>query len=183
MVFRAGFREALDDFGKDARLELGSAEVIEEEQRLGAEHGDVVHAMIDQILADGVVSVQCEGDFELGANSIDAGDEHRLFVPLCVEREEAAEPADFAQHFTAMRGREQLRKCGFDAVAEQVILGRHPVGGLAAPGVGGDVVALRAQERRDGFGLRDGQGVDDAGAVEVTQMVRQPGEAMRIRRQ
>ena len=49
-VFRAGAGEALDDVGEDARLQLAGAEVIEEEQRLGAEHGDVVDAMVDEVL-------------------------------------------------------------------------------------------------------------------------------------
>jgi len=41
-VFRARPREALDDFGEDVRFEFAGAEVIEEEQRLGAEHGEGV---------------------------------------------------------------------------------------------------------------------------------------------
>ena len=72
MVFRAGAGEALDDVGENVRLQLAGAEVIEEEQRLRAEHGDVVDAMVHEVRADGVVLVHREGDFELGADAVHA---------------------------------------------------------------------------------------------------------------
>ena len=70
--------------------------------------------MIDEIFAYRVVTSGRKCYFELGADPIDTGDKHRLFVLLGVERKQAAEAADFTQHFTAMSGSEQLRKCGFD---------------------------------------------------------------------
>ena len=59
-----------------------------------------------------------EGDLELGADAIHAGDEHRLAVFRDVQREQAAEAADLAEHLGPMRGREQLRQSGFDLVAQ-----------------------------------------------------------------
>src|SRR5439155_17185885 len=49
-VLRAGQGKAFDDVIEDARFELPGAGVIEKKERLGAEHGDVVHAMIDKVL-------------------------------------------------------------------------------------------------------------------------------------
>ena len=70
IVFRASAGEAFDDFGENVRLQLAGAEIIEEKQRLRAEHGDVVHAMVHEVRADGVVLVLREGDLELGADAV-----------------------------------------------------------------------------------------------------------------
>ena len=94
------------------------AEVIEEEERLCAEHGDVVDAMVHEVRADGVMFVHGEGDLELRAHAVHAADQNRLAIFLKVEREQPAEAADFAEHFAAMRAGKQLRECGFDLVAE-----------------------------------------------------------------
>ena len=75
--------------------------------------------MIHEVLADGVVPIHGEGDFQLGAHAIDAGDEHRLLVSFRMSSaNKSAEAADFAEHFAAMRRGEQLRQRGFDFVAE-----------------------------------------------------------------
>ena len=118
MVFRAGAGEALDDVRENVRLQLAGAEIIEEEQRLRAEHGDVVHTMVHEVRADGVVLVQREGELELGADAVHGRDEDRLAIFFHVQREQAAEAADLAEHLAAMRGREQLRQGGFDFVAQ-----------------------------------------------------------------
>ena len=55
-------------------------EVVEEEERSGALHGDVVDAVVDQVGADGVVNSEFEGDLELGANTVCTGDQDRLLV-------------------------------------------------------------------------------------------------------
>ena len=128
MVFRAGAGEALDDVGENVRLQFARAEVIEEEQRFGAQHGDVVDAMVHEVRADGVVLVHREGDFELGADAVHGRHEHRLAIFLQVEREQAAEAADLAEHLAAMRGGEQLRQRGFDLVAQ---INVHAGGGVS----------------------------------------------------
>ena len=117
-VLRAGFHEAFDDLSKDARLQSARPEVIEKEERLRAQHRNVVHTMIDEVLADGVVPIHRESDLQFGADAIDARNEHRLPVFLRVEREQTAEAAHFAEHFTAPGGSQQMRQSGLDAIAQ-----------------------------------------------------------------
>src|SRR5205807_7187822 len=102
IVFRAGLREAFDDFGEDARLQFAGADIVQEEQRLRPEHRDVINAMVDEVLTDGVVPPQGEGNLQLGAHAIHAGNQHRPPVFPGVERKQAAEPANLAEHFSAM---------------------------------------------------------------------------------
>ena len=108
-------------------FELAGAQVIEKKKRLGAQHGDVVDAVIDQVRADGVVPVHREGDLELGADAIDAGDEDRLAVAARVEREQAAETAHFAQHLAPVGRGEQLRQGRLHPVAQVNIHARRGV--------------------------------------------------------
>ena len=63
------------------------------------QHRDVIDAMIDEILPDGVRPIHREGDLELGADAIDARNQHGLAVLPRVEREQPAEAAHLAQHF------------------------------------------------------------------------------------
>ena len=65
--------DALDDVGGDVDVELAAGEVVEEEQRLGALHQDVVDAHRDEVDADGVVAVERERELELGAHAVGAG--------------------------------------------------------------------------------------------------------------
>ena len=74
--------DALDDVGGDVDVEPLAHEVVEEEQRLGALHEDVVDAHRDEVDADRVVAVERERELELGAHAVGAGDEHRLPVAL-----------------------------------------------------------------------------------------------------
>ena len=94
---RQAFAEALDDLLDDRVFELAGGEVVEEEERVSALHGDVVDAVVDEVLADGVVDAELEGDLELGADAVGAGDEDGVGELLEVEREEAAEAADLAE--------------------------------------------------------------------------------------
>ena len=93
--------QAGEELLEDGRLQLAGADVIEEKQRLRADHGDVVHAMVDEVLADGVVPVERDGELELGADAVDAADEHRLAHPLEIRPEEPAEAARLAEHLRA----------------------------------------------------------------------------------
>src|SRR5437867_11785960 len=70
-------RESSDELIENACLKFFAADVIEKEKRPAAEYGDVVHAVIHQIGADGVVPVRRESDFHFRADAIDAGDQHR----------------------------------------------------------------------------------------------------------
>ena len=127
MIFRAGAGKAGDQLPEDARPQLAGADVIEEEKRLRAEHGDVVDAMIDQILPDRVMAIHGKGDFQLGADAIHAGNEDRVAEFFDIQREQSAEPADLAEDLAAAGGSEQLRQGGLDPVAQVNIDSRRRV--------------------------------------------------------
>ena len=118
MVLNTGSREAFDDFHEHARLELAGAQIVQEKQRLGAEHGDVIGTMVDEIRPDGVVRVHCKGNLEFCANAVHAGNQDRLAILPDVESEQTPEASHFAKHFSAMRGRQQLRQRRLDLVAQ-----------------------------------------------------------------
>ncbi len=89
--------DALDDIGGDADVEPLAREVVEEEQRLGALDEDVVDAHRDEVDADRVVPVEREGELQLGADAVGAGDQHRLAIALR-QLDQRAEAADAGQH-------------------------------------------------------------------------------------
>ncbi len=100
--------DALDHVGGDVDVELAAREVVEEEQRLGALHEDVVDAHRDQVDADRVVAVERERELQLGADAVGAGDEHRLAEALA-DLDQPAEAADAREHFGPHRAlRERL---------------------------------------------------------------------------
>ena len=61
-VMFAGFGEATDNFFGDFRVELAGSEIIHKKQWRGALYGDVVHTMVHQIAANGVVHVHLKGN-------------------------------------------------------------------------------------------------------------------------
>ena len=61
-------------------VELAGGVVVQEEQRLGAAHHQVVDAHGDQVDADAVVLVQVQCQAQLGAHAVGAGDQYRLLV-------------------------------------------------------------------------------------------------------
>jgi len=116
--FLAGFGEAFEDLLEDDGIEFFTADIVQEKQGPGADDGDVIDAMVDEILADRVVAVRGEGDFEFRADSVHAGDEHGVFHAAQVRAEEAAEAADFAQNLGSMGGADEGVDSFFDLVAE-----------------------------------------------------------------
>ena len=62
------------------------------------------------------------------ADAVHGGDEDGLAIFFHVQREQAAEAADLAEHLAAVRGGEQLRQRGFDFVAE---INVHAGGGVS----------------------------------------------------
>ena len=81
---------ATDQFRDDALVESSDADIVKEEHGPGACRKDVVHAVVDDIDADGGVPVGGLRDFQLGADAIGAGDEQRFaagvrFVHACEE--------------------------------------------------------------------------------------------------
>src|SRR5690606_28228772 len=74
-------------------IELAGREIVEEEQRFGGLHEDVVDAHADQVDADRVVAAELLGEPELGADAVGAGYEHG-FAPARTEVEQPAEAAE-----------------------------------------------------------------------------------------
>ena len=66
-------------------------------------HGNIIHAMVYQVAAHGVVQVHHERNFELGANAIHAGNQHGITKLFPVNGEHAAEAADFTHHSRSER--------------------------------------------------------------------------------
>ena len=79
-------------------------------------HGDVVDAVIDQVGADGVVQAHLEGDLQLGADTIHAGDEDGIEVSLLVDGKQSAETADLAQDAAVKRLVGQVLDALFGAI-------------------------------------------------------------------
>ena len=96
----AGLPAALGDAGDDRRALIGiepaGGEIVEEEQRLGALHDEVVDAHGDEVDADRVVPAGFDGDLELGADAVVGGDEDRIGKAGGLEVEQPAEAADLA---------------------------------------------------------------------------------------
>ncbi len=74
----AAFGDALDDIRSGIDVEFSASEIIEEEQRLGALHHEVVDAHGDEIDADRAVLAGVDGDLELGADAVVGGDQNRV---------------------------------------------------------------------------------------------------------
>ena len=66
-----------------------------------------------------------------------------------------------------------------DPVGQQIGFQLFAFGGFGGSGVGGHLVALLTQQRRDVAGLRNGQGVDDARAGKRIDMRGKPSRALR----
>jgi hypothetical protein len=76
---------------------LAGGVVIEEEQRLGALHHQVVHAHCDQVDADRVVDAELDRQPQLGADAVGTGHQYRLAV-ACRQFAQCAEAADSTEH-------------------------------------------------------------------------------------
>ncbi len=100
----AGARHSLDQLLDHVGIHFRHRQVIEKEERLGAEREDVVDAVIHQVRADRGVNVHGHGDFQFGAHAIGAGDQHRLF-PFFIQRKQSAERTDAADHAARKRAR------------------------------------------------------------------------------
>src|ERR1019366_531227 len=97
-VLLAGIGDAGHHFFGDFRLQLAGGKVVHEEHGRGALHRDVVHAVVHQVGADGVVQVHFKGDLQLGTDPVHAGNQNRVRVLFLVDGEEPAKAANLAQH-------------------------------------------------------------------------------------
>ena len=88
-------RRNAGDHGRTVlRIELAAGEVVEEEQRLGALHHEVVDRHGDEIDADGAVVAGVDRDLDLGADAVGRGDQDRVAESGALEVEQPAEAAD-----------------------------------------------------------------------------------------
>ena len=76
------------------RVELAGREIVEEEERLGALHDEIVDAHRDEIDADRVVMAGLDGDAQLGADAVIGRDQQRIVVAGRLRIEDAAEATD-----------------------------------------------------------------------------------------
>ena len=80
------------------RRQPACGQVVEEEQRTGALHQDVVDAVVHQVLAHGVVTSRHEGELQLGADAVGRGHQHRLVALALRDAEQPAERPDVGEH-------------------------------------------------------------------------------------
>ena len=94
----AGFATAFGNAGHDRRrrfgVELAAGEIVEEEQRLGALHHEIVDRHRHQIDADAGMQAGLDGDLDLGPDAVGGGHQDRILEACGLEVEQAAEPAD-----------------------------------------------------------------------------------------
>ena len=90
---------ALHDLRHQFRRELAGGDVVQEEEGPRALYEHVIHAHGDAVLPDGAVDAHVDGQAQLRAYAVRAGDEHRFFHArhLVLQRVEAAETAQIAQ--------------------------------------------------------------------------------------
>src|SRR5262249_7489233 len=114
-------------------VEPAAREVVEEEQRLGALHDEVVDAHGDEVDADGVVPAGGDGELELGADAVGGGDQDRVTVARSLGVEEGAEAAEAGGRAAAGRGARQR----LDRLDQRVAGVDVDAGGFVGPAVYG----------------------------------------------
>jgi len=100
-------------------FEFAGGQVIEEEQRGCALHCDVIYAVIYKVLPDGMVNAQVKRDLQLCSHTVGARDQYGVGKLFEIQREQAAEAADLAQHLLV----EGLPRQHFDALFAAVTRG------------------------------------------------------------
>ena len=107
--FHAGVGNAFHHLRGHSRFETADGEVIEEKERFAPLNDQIVNVHRNEIDPDGVVLLEIGGNFDLGADAIGAGDEHRIFVVAGkkffakIQPEEAGEGAVLAEHTRGVR--------------------------------------------------------------------------------
>lgn len=110
--FHAG-NELVEDFG----VELPKADVIKEEQGLRAHDGDVIDAMVHDVLADAFVIACFKSELQFRANAIDGGNEHWLLDLHFRQIEQSAETTDSGENFRTAGRFESLFESVFHGIA------------------------------------------------------------------
>ena len=93
--FPAAFGNAGNDRGGGLGVEPAASKVVQEEQRFGALHHEVVDRHRDQVDADTAVQAGLDRDLDLGADAVGGSDQHRILEAGGLQVEQPAEAADF----------------------------------------------------------------------------------------
>src|SRR6202046_3149378 len=89
----ARLADALHNLFDHHILELPGCKVIEKEQRCCALHRNVVHAVVHQVLTNGVMNSQIKGDLQLRSHTVSSKPKKRIWKFVQVERKQTAEAA------------------------------------------------------------------------------------------
>ena len=135
----------MDDGFSGALVEFAGGEVVEKEKRGCALHRNVVNTMIYKVLSDGVMDVEIEGYFELGADAVGGGDEDGVGEPFEIKGEQAAEATYLAQNMLVK---------GFTGKHLDALLGAVSGGDIDAGVCVADWLAGRFWRRCGSFSLR-----------------------------
>ena len=106
LVLLARLAEAAHDLLELLGVDLRRAHVVHEEQRLGALNEDVVHAVVDDVLADGIVLAHHRGHLQLGAHAVGRG--HENLVLAGGHAVKPAERTDVPDYAGRLGGRDHL---------------------------------------------------------------------------
>ncbi len=155
-AWTAAVGDAPHDGDADLRRELAGGEIVEEEQRLGALHDDVVDAHRHQIDADGVVNAGVDGDLDLGADPVIGRNQDRVREARRLQIEQSAEAADFRVGSGAARGAHQRLDLVHHGVARVDIDARLRVGQAVRQFLGHRSPRLKAGSKARG-GRRQGK--------------------------
>ena len=93
---QAALGDALDDRFALLGIELAGGEIVEEQQRLGALHNEVVDAHGDKVDADRVVPTRLDGDLQFRADAVVGRHQNRIGEAGRLQVEQPAEAADLA---------------------------------------------------------------------------------------
>ena len=144
------------DGGHRVRIDLAGGEVVEHEERLGADAHQVVHAHGHEVEADRLVAARGPGHDQLGTHSVGGGDQHGVGEAARVERELGPEAADARHH-----GAQPIHR----GVAGREVHARRRIGGAAALCHPAQTPGSAAWWAIDAAGCRKETGVALAGTV------------------
>ena len=126
-------RNAGDHLTCLARIELPGGEVIQEEQRFGALHHQIVDHHRHQVDADRVMDAGLDRDLQLGAHAVGAGYQNGIDETRRLQVEQRAEAAKAADHPGAERGTRQRLDRLDQRVARRYV---HTGGAIVQPVAG-----------------------------------------------
>src|SRR5207245_1110907 len=110
---------------ENMRVEFFAADIIEKEKWTRPEHRNVIHAMIDEIGANGVVLVQRECDLQFRADAINARDQNWIVHLSEIRAKQPAESADFIQHLRPVGLPNEALDAALESIAKIDIYARR----------------------------------------------------------